>query len=197
MSTWVADILTTLLERLRAEWERLNAPVAGALRPGLGESELAVVEERLQLRLPTELKILWSWHDGCDAGVDRRIGPGSYEFLSSADAVAEYHFNLSVHPEEPDSDGLFWRRTWVPFMKQDTQRLYIDTERHTLAGASPVRLVTWEWEDFDVDRAPSLAAAVSMWTWLLSADYYRWTGRGWDESRPHSDIPLFARWTLA
>jgi cell wall assembly regulator SMI1 len=178
----------------------LQAPIATALRPGFSESHLDLVAERLGVALPHELRELWAWHDGADPDSRSDIGPGGYQFLTTDEVVAAHAFNRSIHAESPAPDlipELFWHRTWIPFMRQDAQRLYIDAERTTQTWESPVRLVTWEWENFEVDRAPSLAAAVSMWTWLLESDHYRWDENGHGQQVDYRSVPLFARETMA
>lgn len=193
-------MLAALLDELNAQWVRLGAPIARALRPGLSEQQLDAVAERLGVSLPRELRELWAWHDGADPDSYRDIGPGGYEFLSTEEVVEAHGMNRAIHAESPAPDVLpemFWHESWIPFMTQDAQRLYVDAARETTTGSSPVRLVTWEWEDFTVDRAPSLAAAVSMWTWLLESGYYRWSGDSYGEPVDYSQIPLFARWTMA
>lgn len=192
-------MLSSLLTELEAQWHRLGAPVARALRPGLSERGLDSLAAALDVDLPRELRELWAWHDGAEPGVRGSIGPGGYEFLTTEEVVAQHRMNLEVHAESPDPEAapdLFWHRSWVAFMVRGAQRLYVDTARRPTSGVSPVRLVSWEWEDVDVDRAPSLAAAVSMWTWLLQSGAYRWDADG----REHDDwnaVPLFARWSLA
>jgi cell wall assembly regulator SMI1 len=193
-------MLRVVLDELNAEWERLNAPICVALRPGLSGQQLADLDDRLGVELPEELRELWSWHDGADPGSRRDIGAGGYEFLTTDEVVAAYEANLQAHPRSPESDiipEMYWHRSWVPFMTQGPQRLYVDAARAATSGLSPVRLVTWEWDGFDVDRAPSLRAAVSMWTWLLRSDYYRWDASGFSYPVDYAEIPLFARLTLA
>lgn len=194
-----SGVLRTLLEDLLAQWVRLGAPVVRALRPGLTDAELDAVSSELDLELPNELRELWSWHDGCDRGGNGNIGPGGYQFLSSSDAIEAYRLNRRIHGEDPGDlpSDPYWRRSWVPFMTQDAQRLYIDCDRTTTTRTSPVRLVSWEWENFDVDIAPSLASAVSMWIWLLESDYYAWDPAGFITPVAWGQIPMFARWTLA
>lgn len=193
-------VLAMLLNQLKTQWIRLGAPIARALRPGLSDGQLDVVAQRLGLELPREVRELWAWHDGADPTSPRDIGPGGYEFLTTDEVVSTYEANLSRHAESPDPHvvpDMYWHRSWIPLMVQGAQRLYVDARRATTTGVSPVRLVSWEWEDFTVDRAPSLAAAVSMWTWLLESDYYRWDGNDLGEPVDYATIPVFARLTMA
>jgi hypothetical protein len=70
---------------------------------------------------------------------------------------------------------MYWHQSWLPFMTQDAQRLYVDCDREvTLSeGTSPTRLVAHVWERFDVDRALSLAHTIEIWNYVLAYDYYR------------------------
>ncbi len=83
----------------------------------------------------------------------RTIGPGGYEFLPLADALQAYTTNREIHgvPEPEFPDG-YWHKSWLPFMTQDAQRLFVDCDRVLLGGYSPVRLVTWQWDNYEVDR---------------------------------------------
>src|SRR5437764_1031354 len=113
-------MLQDLLDQLEAQWRRLQAPIADALRPGLTDRQLDDVSARLDLVLPGELRALWAWHDGADPSTLRDIGPGGYEFLTSDEVVAARQFNLQVHGEaDADLPDMYWHRTWIPFMNQD------------------------------------------------------------------------------
>lgn len=180
-------------EGLKAEWARLEAPIEHLLRPGLAEDEMDEMAAAHNLRLPPELRIWWNWHNGAAEGSDqeRSIGPGGYVFLSLAETLKAYEENRQIHQPDPDMVDTFWRDSWVPFMNQDAQRLYVDCERLGEFGDSPIRLVSWEWDTFETDRAMSLGHAVSMWTWLLASDFYRWDGQLWECD--YQAIPAFLR----
>jgi cell wall assembly regulator SMI1 len=192
--------MLTELHELEAEWQRQGAPIAGLLRPGLTEAELDGVAAQLGVSLPPEVRQLWSWHDGTHAepgqeGAD--IGPGGFIFHSTEDVVEHHRWNMEVHATSPEPELLpdwFWHRSWVPFMTVDAHRLYIDCDRQTSGGDSPVRAVPHDWVGFDTDVACSLASAVSLWVWLLREGHFAWnpaTGC-WDAERL---TPLFARWS--
>jgi len=126
------------------------------------------------------------------------VGPGGYEFLSAPSSLESYAFNRRVHEESPGDDPLqdpYWHKTWLPFMTWEAKRLYVDCARTDQFGASPVRLVTWEWENFQVDRATSVAQVIRTWTWLLEQDLYRVArddaGHAWWEPVEWSRVPKF------
>ena len=188
------------LDRLEAQWVRLNAPIAGLLNPGLDEDAINDLTEPYGLTLPPEWTAWWQWHDGAglwpssanDNSVT--IGPGTYEFLPLSGALAKYEFSRGAHPES-EPEGHVWRANWLPFMTQGAERLYVDCADVMLHGHSPVKLVSWEWEMPTVARAWSLTHAVTLWVWLLESDYYWWEA---DAPIPHwarRDLPEFADWT--
>jgi cell wall assembly regulator SMI1 len=193
------------LESLRVEWQRLGAPIAGALAPGITPEEIDALAEPFGLRVPTELKALWEWHNGVQPtegpDADLTIGPGGYYFFSDQQALKSYEQNRLIHAEPPAPDllaaDMYWHASWLPFMEQGPQRLYVDCDRRVSAhpGAAPIRLVSWEWEAYDVDIASSLAEAVRTWTWLLSQDFYQVVDEGsrrrWDVD--YMSVPLFLR----
>ena len=171
-----------LLGELETQWRRHGAPIVDLLRPGISPDEVDGLAAPHGLVVPPELKVLWNWHDGAvlpahSPQTVRSVGP-AYEFLSAAECFEQYEFNRSVHAHSPAPDEMpemYWHKSWLPFMTADAQRLYVDCDRPlTLSWWSPVRLVSWEWEAFDVDRAISVSHMVSAWVWLLAQDYYRW-----------------------
>jgi hypothetical protein len=197
------------LELLRAEWERLGAPIARALAPGIPPAEVESLAEPCGLRVPAELKALWEWHNGVLAtssiNADLSIGPGGFDFFSVQQSLKAYEQNRAIHAEPPVPDvgaeDMYWHESWLPFMAQGPQRLYVDCDRRVSGppGALPIRLVAWEWEGHDVDIAPSLTKAVQTWTWLLSQNYYRVVSdgvrKGWDVD--FQAVPMFLRTGLA
>jgi hypothetical protein len=198
--------LRDALPALAEQWSRLGAPISEVLAPGISPDEVDRLAEPYGLRVPVEAKALWEWHNGMVPSARERpyfypgytIGPGGYVFHSVQEALEQYVVNRETHPySEPDWTSIYWRESWLPVMTQDAQRLYVDCQREVQGtpGTAPLRLVEWAWEGFDADIAPSIAAAVRTWTWLLEQDYYRIEDGGgfpawqcdWEE------IPLFLR----
>lgn len=200
-----ADALRRDLESLRRAWERLDAPIVDALAPGITPEEVESLAAPYGLSVPTELKVLWEWHNGVTSNPssddDLSIGPGGYDFFSVQTALRAYVQNRELHAEPPDEaprwSDMYWHRSWLPFMEQGPQRLYVDCDRGLAGrpGATPIRLVTWAWEAYNVDIASSLRQAVRTWVWLLDQDFYRIAGQGsrtlWDVD--YLAIPLFLR----
>jgi hypothetical protein len=72
-------------------------------------------------------------------------------------------------------------------MKHDAYRLYVDCDRVTWnIEGSPIRLVRWDWEGFDIDCAQSLTQAVQLWAWVLEQGYVTYGPDGWSA---HADLP--------
>jgi hypothetical protein len=190
--------LSDALSRLEAEWVRLGAPIAGLLRPGLSDDEIDGQTASLGLTVPPELRAWWRWHDGADRGeqhgFERTIGPGGYAFLPLYEALHQYESEMQIANRVRGEAPVVWGRSWLPFMvNSGPSRLYVDCDRVTPWKASPVRAVTWEWEEPEVDRAASLWQAVELWVWLLDSDYYQWSEQGW--AYDWEAIPIFLRLT--
>jgi hypothetical protein len=191
-----ATPLNDALLRLEAEWVRLDAPITGLLRPGLSDIEIDSQTEPLGLTVPAELRTWWRWHDGADLGeqhgFERTIGPGGYALLPLHEAVKRYQLEMEIAENVRGEAPVAWGRSWLPFMvNSGPSRLYVDCDRVTPSAASPVRMVTWEWEQPEVDRACSLCQAVELWVWSLESGYYRWSGQVWDSD--WDAIPVFLR----
>jgi hypothetical protein len=202
------QLLEDRLGELEDRWRRQGAPIADRLAAGISEDALAALSAAHGLTIPLELKVWWGWHNGVSRSEpasydDDTIGPGYWRFLSAEESFREYEFNRKVHPEPVPDDkdevdfGLYWRRSWLPFMVQESSRLYMDCARVAEGGLTPLRIVNHTWENYDVDCAGSLMQAAALWVWALEQNYY-W----WDTSHAvarwginYSAVPLFARWT--
>jgi hypothetical protein len=75
----------------------------------------------------------------------------------------------------------------------------VDCDRVDQLGiVSPVRLVTVEWESYEVDRAVSIEHLIRTWTWLLAQDLYHVERSGltaWWEPSDWQRVPDFIRIT--
>jgi hypothetical protein len=172
-----ADLLSGL-ERLGQQWQRLGAPIASYLRPGLSARDIDALAEAHGLTIPPELRVWWAWHDGAARPAEvplysASIGPGSLTFLGLRESLDAAASNRSIHAKSEGLGDLYWRDAWLPILICDATRVYVDCPRVTPEGYSPLRVVVWEWAGYSVDRAPSLTAAVHMWAQLLEDDHYR------------------------
>jgi cell wall assembly regulator SMI1 len=96
-----------LLEHLAERWRALRAPIANSLRPGLSEAEMEALVDPLGLRLPTEARVWWGWHDGVEVdllsyGIGNCIVP-----LQLARAVEKYGELLEVAADVTAGDGTY------------------------------------------------------------------------------------------
>lgn len=170
--TPATELLTSAPDRLGSEWERLRAPIADALRPGLPSADLRNLFAPRGLEVPPELTVLWGWHNGATAG---EVGPGGFAFLSAEQALEHRDERLVESPQSKapkDWPDLYWHASWIPFMTFHSSVLYVDTARTGQFGSSPVRMVNHHWEYYNADRAMSVAHLFRMWVCLLEADAY-------------------------
>lgn len=106
MSGDAALLDEVLLQRLEAAWRTQGAPIAGSLRAGISEREIDALTQPLGLRLPTEARRWWTWHDGATAPAppapapSRLIGPG-LAFLPLRDAIELYETERAMFTSEP------------------------------------------------------------------------------------------------
>jgi hypothetical protein len=56
-------------------------------------------------------------------------------------------------------------------------------------------MVTWEWEDYDVDLTTSLQDLVWIWTFMLAEGYFSWNEvkQDWDSRFVDLPVPM-RRW---
>jgi len=175
-----------LLEELKQRWTRQGAALVGHLRPGLSPQQMDAMTEHLDLRLPTEARIWWAWHDGVSRtvrlGVHRELGP-NLPFLPLEDAVALYrHAREQAAEVAGDQANYWWRPNWFPI-----------TERHgeircdcSVEEGSPTPIYWAYSHDHDADgltnpRLESFGAMVTWWidaidsgAWEFNADANRW-----------------------
>lgn len=189
------------LRRLDRAWRDQSAPIGDNVAPGATARQLEVVEARLGYALPPELRAWWSWHDGVLSGQARnggsqsRIGPGSWHFLSSAEAVSERDDRREQSSAASDADDSWdggWRREWLPFLTFDAYALFVDCRQVTPAGTAPVRRYSHTPEDVFTPDTGSLYQAVQMWTYLLEERYWYWSREieSWEDRWAEIPWPL-------
>jgi len=172
------DRLIVALEGLQEEWRRLGAPVRDHLAPGRPVEETSALLAGKGLSAPAEVVALWAWADGTEPrGSYWSFGPGNGAFLSVEESLVRYDMNREIHQQgdDPDLPDMYWHATWLPIfvLDLDSFRIYIDVSRVGPDGACPVRVVTWEWEQFDVDQTGSIAELIELWTEALRSDLYQ------------------------
>jgi hypothetical protein len=65
-----------LLEALKARWRTAGWPGVERLNPGLTDEEIDAATQPLGLRLPTEVRIWWRWHNGISIPPGQPVQPG-------------------------------------------------------------------------------------------------------------------------
>ncbi len=181
----VTQMLSTdQLERLLDRSRNAGAGVVGRLRPGLSDDQMDRLTAPLGLRLPSEARTWWGWHDGTDGGPDRlaadiELGP-MLEFLTLSEAVDLYRMKrevgAEVRPEEPD---WYWHRTWLPITRYGKIACECEVPED---AASPILGLDHEINgDFDRPIAESWGQMVSWWidefergAWYFDSERRRW-----------------------
>jgi hypothetical protein len=180
------DLLAEYEERLRSQ----GAPVDRWGRPGLSDDEMDATIASVGLRLPTEARVWWAWHDGGtdDEGRWAFLGPNGTDFLSLARAVETYRACRAlalelVEPEIPELANVEnrWNSNWFP-IRGEQLPVVIDCGV-TLGAPTPVRRIDFaDVEGSPSVRAPSLGQAVLWWIAALDAGAWTWNRdrRAWD-----------------
>lgn len=190
-----------LLEQLAERWRTLRAPIANSLRSGLSDDEMDALVAPLGVRLPTEARVWWGWHDGTEIDLLSH-GIGNYIVpLQLAHAVEKYRELLQVAADVTADDETyephdFWRREWFPFAMPRRADLACDCS--VAEGApTPIRHVEFELPaESQEPVAPSLGAVVSLW--IEAIDSGAWT---YNHNRPpgwvtHPErLPQIDGWT--
>lgn len=174
--------LSAVLDRLVNAWQTQGAPIATALAPGLSSVELDDYERRSGLSLSGELRQWWGWHNGVrgaesgpDAGVDHRLGAGSWDFLSLDEALAERSVMLTVAGEGISGDDeLFWRPSWLPVVSANSHLLFVECAGDT-GWARPVRQWASVPDDPFAPFAESWTALVRIWGQAIEDGYFTWS----------------------
>ncbi|MFF3991530.1 hypothetical protein ACFY0B_44190 [Streptomyces sp. NPDC001797] len=160
-------------------WLRQHAPDShAALRPGASPSLLTGLEQELGVRIPADLRALWSLVAG-DDGVDGAGCLPGNQALMALDDVAAFHrqqMDAQVHEDtlnvrRPEYDRItVWTGAWIPVIScgvaDRTSGLYLDTVSGYLGrwsrynegpGEELDTLATYLEEAADMLEAPALA----------------------------------------
>jgi cell wall assembly regulator SMI1 len=203
-----ADGLEASLRRLEAAWRRQGAPILEHAAPGLTDAEIDDLMGPLDVELPEELRTWWRWHDGLlgdpamyDFGASYglgSVGPGGWQLMSLRDAIVRYQREPreAQWPADPIAGQFFWRDSWFPFARVGSNQdfLFVDTD----AGEEPPVRVCFntDWYEWDVDLAPTLAAAIGIWVRTLEEGYFTWDPVARDWIKRIADLPAELRNSL-
>jgi hypothetical protein len=145
------DELRALLDRVYAQVVSLELPVAGLLRPGLSEAEIAERVKALPFKLPREVYALYQWRDGMPTNrFDTALFPGplaGWVFNALDDALVRYQEQIAIAQDVAGADGdwrAIWDPLWFPVFDSDVpQSLCVLGQEHERATA-PILLVDVE-----------------------------------------------------
>ncbi|MGW2575456.1 SMI1/KNR4 family protein [Streptomyces nondiastaticus] len=123
--------VSTAWRRVEA-WLRERAPASYAsLKAGASVEEIGALEAALGLRIPADLKALWSLH----AGVRDVSGAGflpDNRALMDLEAVAAFHrMQMRFQQRSRSDEDPTWRPSWIPFcsygVDDRSSGLYLDS----------------------------------------------------------------------
>lgn len=188
MHTGAPMLSIELLLELEARWRSQGAPIADHLRPGLNDREIDEATRPLGLRLPTEARIWWGWHDGASlrpnttSDTSRLLGPGR-EYLPLLDAVALYEQELEIFRSVGDDAELLRPTTRFP-ITYSSGPISCDC---AIAEGDPTPIYHVHSHDYDIDgvthpKARSFGEMVTWWIEALNDEIWKWdpsTG-SWD-----------------
>jgi cell wall assembly regulator SMI1 len=174
------------LEALAARWREQGAPIADDLRPGLDNGALDDATVPLGLRLPTEARVLWGWHDGTESSLTSHAIGLDLLFLSLGDAVARYRqedaaAGVAVGDGSPPEET--WQATWFPVAARGDGAVMACDCSIPEGAPTPIRYVHWDKSGSGsrVPVAPSLGTVAAWWieaidsgAWHYSPQRMRW-----------------------
>jgi cell wall assembly regulator SMI1 len=168
-----------LLESLRERWERIGAPIALGLAPGLSEDEIDSRMEPIGLTLPTEARLWFRWHDGVPHVVPPLLKEarwlGLYEFMQLAEAVEEYKKWIAISHEAATADRagrtgdpeFVWVRAWFPFLSSGGGYPVVCDCAGDPADPAPIH--SYHAEFYEESRRPVVQSFGTMVRWFVQA----------------------------
>ena len=181
--------LGQLLQRLDAFFVEQGAPVADALRPGLGPAELDAAEAELGFSLPHEVRDWYAWHDGVeetDAGGVRL--PNLTLLSSMRDALDARQTFLNPGPLV-DAYQVY-QPTWLPITQFEAETLVVDCAGAATGrqASAPVYVIDYadEWEQV----MPSITAMVQLWITAIDEGYWRYDRDRGSWAHTFGQLPL-------
>jgi hypothetical protein len=172
------------------QWLRVNAPpLARGLRPGASVELLAWADASLPRPLPSEVRLLFAWHDGSEGGLFFNS-----DLLSLADAVRDRALFLEVSRREGWAPAR-WRESWLPlFARANSDRpLVLDLEtgwifeRENQHGSEPEPvyrdLVSW---------LETYVGALELGVFSFRDEEWDLSGDRWERWKRHEIVRLAA-----
>jgi SMI1/KNR4 family protein SUKH-1 len=167
------------LEALKARWRAQEVPLLDRLQPGLSDERMDELTGALGLRLPTEARTWWRWHNGVKMTgglkVLGELGPGRW-FYSLEDAVNLYRFMRKITAEIWEDEADFhWRPEWFPITDA-----YGPIRCDCSVPEGAVTPIYWAFShDYDErgltdPRVPSFGTMVDWWLEALDAEWWHY-----------------------
>jgi cell wall assembly regulator SMI1 len=160
-------------------WLQHNAPDSyAALRPGASGAAIAALEEDLGVRIPIELRVLWTLTAGDDGANGWGCLPSNHALMPLDAVAAVYRLKMddqahqdTLNAGRPEYDRItVWKDTWIPCValspSDSTSGFYLDAATGYLGRWSRYSealdeeldtLTTYLEEAADMLEAPALA----------------------------------------
>jgi cell wall assembly regulator SMI1 len=179
----VADppVLTNaLLEELAVRWREHDAAVARRLMAGLSDAEIDELVEPLGLRVPSEARTWWRWHNGARDAFIVHTGGKAFSSLARCVQIASTMRDIARQVTAPyrlsESEAnemarRVWNWDWLPLCDDGVGGIAV-----VRAGAedAPQAVSPVLYRDRDagsnaIPLAPSIGALVHQWITILDA----------------------------
>lgn len=188
-----------ILERWRRAAAGVDAPIVRALRPGLSDADIGVVEQQLGHRVPSEVATLWRWgsigYGGDGDELAGRVMFPDWCWVSTEDAVYEtqtWAEDYADRSRDPEGSPFDWRPGYTVFGAYAAGASVLVTGgAGDAAETSPVGWIDDEYEGPTVVAA-SLGELFTWWTEQLETRPAGIDEDGWLEIEGH----LGAGWGL-
>jgi len=158
-----------LLERFHTALRALDLRIADELNPGLSDAEMDALTEPLGFTLPTELRTLFSWHNGSRRFPDPEwpysiFAPGG-SFRPLAEMIE--HYKTSVEIADDAAPYGLWKPTFFPVVEMNpSPGAHLDVPE---GAPSPVNLVYWG--DAEPPGEPDLQSVGDLFThWCIALE---------------------------
>jgi hypothetical protein len=190
--------LSSLEDRLRAVGVRLDTWT----QPGLDPEEIRQRMATLDIRLPDEAVLWWSWRNGETPEGWGKVLPQWQRFASLDDAISTYRrvreIAVNTAPDDPSEDpNELWEPTWFP-MSDHKIKLVVDC---SVAHGEPTLIRNHGWESMRAENEKVVAASfgdvVSQWCAAIDNGVWEWDARAarWWPHWDRLDDPLLSRLT--
>jgi hypothetical protein len=159
-----------LLAELERRWRAQHVPWVERWAEGLSVSSMDELTVPLGLRLPTEARVWWRWHNGvpaerCPLSRDREMGGPGFQFLPLDEAVEQYRSGREITARAFDGDAdRGWPRTWLPITVAANGTVVVCNCAGQEGEPAPIYNVRWDsLHEPPEPAAPSFGEMVTWW----------------------------------